>query len=87
VAESWRTGRKVGRTVYRQLGYEPSDDDPLIGVMDTPELAALVVEAVNRQARTGALADELEAAARMFEAREKALRARIAGRDEATGRG
>jgi hypothetical protein len=42
-----RTGRKVGRTVYRQLGDEPSDADPLVGVMDTPELAARVVEAVN----------------------------------------
>lgn len=41
----WRTGRKVGRTIYAQLGTEPSDDDPLIGVMDTPELAAAVVAA------------------------------------------
>ena len=45
----WRTGRKVGRTIYRQVGEEPSDDDRLIGVMDTPELAALVVEAVNQE--------------------------------------
>lgn len=36
---TWRVGRKVGRTVY--------DGDTLIGVMDTPELAARVVAAVN----------------------------------------
>lgn len=47
--DHWRVGRKVGRTVYRQVGPEPSDEDPLIGVMDTVELAARVVEAVNEQ--------------------------------------
>jgi hypothetical protein len=36
----WRVGRKVGRTIY-------NDDDILIGVMDTPELAQLVVDALN----------------------------------------
>lgn len=35
----WRVGRSVGRTLY--VG------DQLIGVMDTSELAELVVEAVN----------------------------------------
>jgi hypothetical protein len=41
----FRTGRKVGRTVY--IG---SDDDPdgvLVGLLDTPELARLFCEAVN----------------------------------------
>lgn len=42
-----RQGRKVGRTLYRQIGPEPSDDDPLIGVMDSIVLAHLVVTAVN----------------------------------------
>ena len=37
-----RVGRKVGRTIY--------DGDTLIGVMDTPELAAMVVDAVNATA-------------------------------------
>ena len=46
-APAWRTGRKVGRTIYAQMGNEPSDNDPLIGVMDTPDLARLVVRAVN----------------------------------------
>lgn len=36
---TWRVGRKVGRTVYQ--------DDELIGVMDTAELAEKVVRAVN----------------------------------------
>jgi hypothetical protein len=43
----WRVGRSVGRTVYRQAGPEASKDDVLIGVMDTPELAKQVVDAVN----------------------------------------
>jgi hypothetical protein len=38
----WRVGRKVGRTLY--------EDDELIGVMDTRELAAEVVAAVRRLA-------------------------------------
>jgi hypothetical protein len=43
----WRTGRKVGRTIYAQVGAIPSDDDQLIGVMDTPELATETVRAHN----------------------------------------
>jgi hypothetical protein len=38
----WHAGRTVGRTLYQGDG---SDD--LVGVMDTRELAALVVRAVN----------------------------------------
>ena len=48
----WRTGRKVGRTLYAQQGDTPHDSDPLIGVMDTPELAAKVAAAVNAAALT-----------------------------------
>jgi hypothetical protein len=33
--------------LYRQLGSEPADDDPIVGLVDTPELAALIVAAVN----------------------------------------
>jgi hypothetical protein len=55
---AWRTGRKVGRTIYLQLGPEPSEDDPLIGVMDTRELAAEAVEAHN--ARLSASAGDSE---------------------------
>lgn len=40
VGTPWRRGRSVGRTIYNA-------DETLIGVMDTPELAALVVDAVN----------------------------------------
>jgi hypothetical protein len=43
----WRTGRKVGRTIYAVTGQEPSDDDVLIGMMDTPELAAETCAAHN----------------------------------------
>lgn len=45
--EMWRTGRSVGRTIYRMVGPVASKDDVLIGVMDTPQLAVRVVAAVN----------------------------------------
>jgi hypothetical protein len=47
----WRTGRKVGRTIYAQPGPEPSDDDPLIGV--TPGLAKAAVRAHNWELTLG----------------------------------
>lgn len=43
----WRVGRKLGRTIYAQEGDAPSDEDPLLGIMDTADLAAMVVDAVN----------------------------------------
>lgn len=43
----WRTGRKVGRTLYAMVADEATDYDILIGVMDTEELAADVVTAHN----------------------------------------
>jgi hypothetical protein len=43
----WRVGRKVGRTVYAQIDDEPTDNDCLIGVFDTKELAAEAVRAHN----------------------------------------
>lgn len=42
-----RVGRKVGRTLYLQVGPEPSDCDVLVGMMDTPELAADVARRWN----------------------------------------
>jgi hypothetical protein len=45
----WRTGRKVGRTLY--IG------DNLVGLMDTPELAELVATSVNEIVRIRALAE------------------------------
>lgn len=47
LAVHWRTGRHVGRTIYAMAGPEPSDDDTLIGVMDTPGLAGEAVAAHN----------------------------------------
>lgn len=44
--EYWRCGGKVGRTVYRVTPDDP--EGTLIGVMDTPELARLAVDAVNQ---------------------------------------
>lgn len=44
----YRVGRRVGRTVYRRTYLAKGPDDELIGVMDTPELAAAVVAGLNR---------------------------------------
>lgn len=43
----WRTGRRVGRTLYAQIGPDPSDGDVLIGVLDYPRLAAEVADTHN----------------------------------------
>ena len=48
LSATWRVGRKVGRMIYAQILSEPSDGDVLIGVLDTPELAALAVMAHNQ---------------------------------------
>ena len=47
MTERWRVGRKVGRTIYRQVSDEPSDDDVLIGVMDSRDDADRAVLAFN----------------------------------------
>jgi hypothetical protein len=44
----FRTGRKVGRTIYMQRGPEPRDSDELCGVMDSPNLAKMFVDAMNK---------------------------------------
>ena len=47
----WRTGRKVGRTIYAVAGPQASSRDVLIGVMDTPALACEAVAAHNESLR------------------------------------
>lgn len=43
----WRQGRHQGRHLYAQTGPRPSDDAPLVGTLDTAELAAEACEAHN----------------------------------------
>lgn len=43
----WRIGRKVGRTIYAMIDILASDDDILIGMMDSYELSVNVVESHN----------------------------------------
>lgn len=44
----WRVGRKLGRTLYEEKYTDrASDDDRFVGIMDTPEDAQRVVDAVN----------------------------------------
>lgn len=41
--KAWRTGRKVGRTIYEMDGDTPSDDDRLIGMLDSSAISEGVV--------------------------------------------
>jgi hypothetical protein len=53
LGREWRAGGSVGRTIYAQLGADPDPDrDPLLGLMDTPELAQAVVAAHNAALRS-----------------------------------
>lgn len=47
-AARWRTGLKLGRTLYAMVGAEPSLNDECFGVVDTPDIAARIVEDHNR---------------------------------------
>lgn len=44
----WRTGRKLGRTIYAQLGDQPSDDDELIAIAcaGTPSTSAMIARLI-----------------------------------------
>lgn len=58
-AYEWRAGRKVGRTIYAMRGYD-RDADVLIGVMDTPALAANAVAAHNARLELGQDVEDVE---------------------------
>lgn len=45
----FRVGRKIGRTLYL-AGLVP-DDDPVVGMMDSPELAQYIADAVDERAK------------------------------------
>lgn len=49
----WRVGRTVGRTIYAMVGAAPSEDDVLIGMMDTAELAGEACVAHNHRRTRG----------------------------------
>ncbi|WP_344896706.1 hypothetical protein [Actinomadura meridiana] len=46
----WRQGRKVGRTLY--IHRSGSESGQLVGMVDTPELAAEICEAMNARGST-----------------------------------
>lgn len=56
----YRTGTKVLRTIYQ---VNPDGDDTLIGMLDTAELAAMFVDAANREVARERL-DQLRAEVR-----------------------
>jgi hypothetical protein len=45
--QKWRQGMKLGRTLYAQLGAQPSEYDSLIGMIDNAHLARYIVEMHN----------------------------------------
>lgn len=45
----WRQGRHEPRHLYAQLGPEPSDDDLVVGTLDTPEAAEEACTAHNER--------------------------------------
>jgi hypothetical protein len=51
MAERFRIGRKLGRTVYQENPDHPGEGDKLIGIMDTREWGQRVVDALNAQER------------------------------------
>lgn len=55
MSETWRVGRSLGRTLYIQVGDQPSKDDQCIGMLDTAALAERVVAAVNEVERLRAV--------------------------------
>ena len=45
----WRVGRNVARSVWAMRGDEPSEDDELVGTLDTAEDAAREVDKHNAE--------------------------------------
>ena len=45
----WRTGRRVGRTIYCMVGVVATDKDELIGMMDSRSLAEAAVRGHNAE--------------------------------------
>lgn len=80
---SWRPGRKVGRTIYCQAGDEPSDDDPLIGVMDRPEYAMFACISVNLEGSTELLRESAQELVAKYEKLERKLAKQRKRRKEA----
>lgn len=54
----WRVGRKVRRTIYAVIPGKDHEDHPLLGLMDTPQLASEVVGSHNRMLNTATFAQE-----------------------------
>ena len=78
----WRTGRKVGRTIYAQDGPQASDDDRLIGVMDTPELAAQACEGHNTRISGQPVTDHIQLERRSLPGRLRYLAAKLSDGQE-----
>lgn len=56
VSTPWRVGAKLRRTLYAQAGCQPGVDDVLLGLMETPHLAAYVASLHNQRLQAGGAA-------------------------------
>lgn len=48
----WRTGRRNQRIIYAQTAIGPSDDDPMIAVVETVQLAQTICLLANAKPLT-----------------------------------
>ena len=55
----YRTGRKLGRTVYWQYGADADETDRFLGIFDDADIAAMVVGVLNRDLKAAVDCHEL----------------------------
>lgn len=56
----YRVGRKLGRTVYWQYGEDGDDTDRFLGIFDEVDIAAMVVDVLNRELAAERQVEKLE---------------------------
>lgn len=47
IGKRWRVGRKLGRTIYAQIGAEPALEDVVLGVLDDARIAQAICDEHN----------------------------------------
>lgn len=54
LSKRWRVGRKLGRTLYAQIGAEPGLEDVVLGMVDDARIAQAICDEHNAQLATEA---------------------------------
>lgn len=47
LSKRWRVGRKLGRTIYAQIGAEPALEDVVLGMVDDQRIAQAICDEHN----------------------------------------